>query len=58
MNHAENTEPVLTMLYEAYSSEQQIEYAGIKAAFETLYESMNGRSLQNVDRVVYPVCTR
>lgn len=57
MNYAENTAPVLTMLHEAYSSEHQKEYDGIKAVFETRYESRNGMSIQVVDRVIYPLYT-
>lgn len=49
--------PVLGMLYEAYSAEQQQETERIRAAFVLLYEAMNGMSIQDVDRVIYPVCT-
>lgn len=51
------TTPVLAMLYEAYSQKHQQEPEAIKAAFYTLYESMNGMTLQESDRVIYPVCT-
>lgn len=51
------TNPILAMLYEAYTSEHQTEYEGIKAAFQSLYESMNAMTLQDMDRVIYPVCT-
>lgn len=52
-----NPAPVLSLLYEAYTAEHQTEYEGIRAAFNMLYESMNGMTLQEVDRVIYPVCT-
>ena len=29
----------------------------IRADFEVLYQRMNGMELQEVDRVIYPVCT-
>lgn len=49
--------PVLGMLYEAYIAEQQQETERIRVAFVSLYETMNGMSIQDVDRVIYPVCT-
>lgn len=48
---------VLEMLYEAYRAENQTEYEGIRATFDTLYESMNGMTIREMDRVIYPVCT-
>ena len=29
----------------------------MQADFDALYQSMNGMTLQEVDRVIYPVCT-
>ena len=49
--------PILAMLYEAYTAEQQTECEGIRAAFHGLYEAMNGMALPDMDRVIYPVCT-
>ena len=49
--------PILAVLYEAYTAEHQTEYEGVKAAFQSLYESMNGMTLQDMDRIIYPVCT-
>ena len=48
---------ILTMLYEAYSDHHPMEDAEIKAAFESLYQAMNGMELQEMDRIIYPICT-
>ena len=51
-----NDAPVLAMLFDAYNAEQQMEHEGISAAFRSLYEAMNGMTLQDMERVIYPVC--
>ena len=48
---------VLTMLYEAYSQSNQMEDAQLKQDFEALYLQMNGLSLQEMDRILDPVCS-
>jgi len=48
---------ILTLLYEAYSDENRIDNNQIKANFDALYLSMNGMTLKEMDRVIYPVCT-
>ena len=52
-----NSDSVLTMLYEAYSDCNQMEDAQVKAAFEELYRQMNGMDLQEMDRILDPVCS-
>ena len=48
---------ILEMLYEAHRLEHQAETEDIKAAFESLYASMDGMSLQATDPIVYAACT-
>ena len=48
---------VLTMLYEAYSQSNQMDDAQLKQDFENLYQQMNGMSLQEMDRILDPVCS-
>ena len=48
---------VLTMLYEAYSQSNQMDDAQLKQDFENLYHQMNGMSLQEMDRILDPVCS-
>lgn len=57
MSAIRNDTPVLAMLYEAYSAEHQQEAEGIRAAFKSIYEAMNDQPLQEVDRIIYAVCT-
>ena len=51
-----DTDSVLTLLYEAYSEIHNLDDAQTKADFHALYESMNGMTLQDMDRVIDPVC--
>ena len=50
-------ESVLALLYEVYSESNAMYDDEIKAGFRTLYEIMNGMSLREMDKIVYPVCT-
>lgn len=50
-------ESVLTLLYEAYNEVNRMDNDQIKADFSALYEAMNGMTLKEMDRVIYPVCT-
>ena len=52
-----DSESILTMLYEAYSDHHPMEDTEIKAAFESLYQAMNGMELPEMDRIIYPICT-
>ena len=48
---------VLALLYESYIELQGFENQQIKADFNELYRAMNDMELQEMDRVLYPVCT-
>ena len=48
---------VLALLYESYIELQGFENEQIKADFNELYRAMNGMELQEMDRVLYPICT-
>ena len=48
---------VLTLLYEAYSDNNRLDDDQIKADFNALYQAMNGMSLKEMDKIIYPVCT-
>jgi len=48
---------VLGLLYEAHSESNAMYDDEIKADFHALYEAMNGMPLQEMDQIVYPVCT-
>ena len=49
-------ELVLTMLYECYNENNPYDNKQIKEDFNELYRQMNGMSLQEMDKIIYPVC--
>ena len=49
-------ESVLTLLYEAYSECNRLDDTQIKSDFNELYRLMNGMELQEMDKIIYPVC--
>ena len=50
-----NGTSVLSLLYEAYSELNLMDTDQVKAAFKTLYHTMNGKSLEEMDVILYPV---
>ena len=48
---------VLTLLYDAYNEVNRLDDEQIKADFNALYQAMNGMTLQEMDKIIYPVCT-
>ena len=48
---------VLTMLYECYNESNPFDSEQILAAVHARYEAMNGKTLREMDEIVYPVCT-
>ena len=52
-----NAEGILELLYEAYNETTGMENEEIKADFEELYQLMNGKPLQETDKVIYAVCS-
>ena len=50
-------ESVLTMLYECYSDSNRMDDDRIRADFRELYAQMNGMTIQEMDRVIYLVCS-
>ena len=52
-----DADSVLAMLYECHNENNPYDNDQIRADFEELYQRMNGLPLQEVDRVIYPVCT-
>ena len=48
---------ILEMLFDAYNDTTGKDNAAIKADFEKLYQLMNGKPLQEVDEIIYAVCT-
>ena len=48
---------LLDLLYDAYKDTTGMDNAEIKADFEKLYQLMNGKPLQEIDEIIYAVCT-
>lgn len=48
---------ILDLLYDAYNDTTGMDNEEIKADFEELYQLMNGKSLQEIDEIIYAVCT-
>lgn len=49
-------ETILEFLYECYCQFNNLDDVQIKADFDALYENMNGMTLREMDKVIYPVC--
>ena len=52
-----NADSILEVLYNTYNEYSCFENEQIKADFEELYQRMNGKSLQEMDEIIYAVCT-
>ena len=48
---------ILGLLYDAYNDTTGMDNEAIKADFEELYRLMNGKPLQEIDEIIYAVCT-
>ena len=47
---------LLSLLYEAYTECNNTDTAQIKSAYKALYQAMNGKTLDEMDTILYPVC--
>ena len=56
-NYPDNAESILEVLYNSYNEYSCFENEQIKADFEELYQRMNGKPLQEMDEIIYAVCT-
>ena len=56
-NYPNNAESILEVLYNSYNEYSCFENEQIKADFEELYQRMNGKTLQEMDEILYVVCT-
>lgn len=51
-----DSDSVLGFLYECFSEYNPHDNKQIKASFEELYRQMNGMPLQEMDKIICPVC--
>ena len=56
-NYPNNAQSVLEVLYDTYNEHSCFENEQIKADFDELYQRMNGKPLQEMDEIIYAVCT-
>ena len=55
--YPDNAESILEVLFDAYNESSGFDNATIKADFEVLYRLMNGKTLKEIDEIIYAVCT-
>ena len=51
-----DADSVLGLLYECFNENNPYDNNEIKADFKELYQQMNGMSIRDMDKVIYPVC--
>ena len=56
-NYPDNAQSILEVLFDAYNESSGFDNAAIKADFEELYQLMNGKPLEEIDEIIYAVCT-
>ena len=56
-NYPNNAESILEVLFDTYNESSGFDNAAIKSDFEELYRLMNGKSLKEIDEIIYAVCT-
>ena len=56
-NYSDNAQSILDVLFDAYNESSGFDNVAIKADFEELYRLMNGKSLKEIDEIIYAVCT-
>ena len=55
-NYPNNAESILEVLFDAYNKSSGFDNAVLKADFEELYRLMNGKTLKEIDEIIYAVC--
>ena len=56
-NYPNNAESILEVLFDAYNESSGFDNAAIKFDFEELYRLMNGKPMEEIDEIIYAVCT-
>ena len=51
-----DADSVLGLLYECFNENNPYDDEQIRSDFNDLYQHMNGMSLREMDKVIYPVC--
>lgn len=53
----EDTEALLELLFDAYTECNGFDNDVIRRDFNELYAVMNGKTIREMDEIIYPVCT-
>ena len=56
-NYPDNAESIMDVLFDAYNESRGFDNAAIKSDFEELYRLMKDKPLQEMDEIIYAVCT-
>ena len=56
-NYPDNEDSILKVLFDAYNESSGFDNEAIKADFEELYRLLNGKSLKEIEEIIYIVCT-
>ena len=56
-SYPDNAQSILEVLFDAYNESSGFDDTAIKADFEELYQLMNGKTLKEIDEIIYAVCT-
>ena len=56
-NQDGDTETLLEMLFNVYTEFNGFDNQIIREDFNNLYTAMNGKTLREMDQIIYPVCT-
>ena len=56
LNYPDNVESILEVLFDAYNESSGFDNATIKADFDEIYRLMNGKTLKEIDEIIYAVC--
>ena len=53
----EDAESILELLFNAYTEVAGLDNETIRDDFNNLYAAMNGKTIREMDEILYPVCT-
>ncbi|MBQ8611398.1 MAG: hypothetical protein IJ412_06780 [Oscillospiraceae bacterium] len=53
----EDAESLLELLFDAYTECNGFDNEVIRRDFNALYAAMNGKTIREMDEIIYPVCT-
>lgn len=54
---SDDAESLLELLFDAYTECNGFDNDAIRRDFNALYAAMNGKTLREMDEIIYPVCT-